>query len=158
MESLTLIIAYVIPLAFVVWLWLGKPGWRSKLLLTVCLPLFYWLHWQGLQDTKGWPAPQSLPEKFELIAADVFEPSQGKDGAIRLWVRETDDGEPRVYALPYSRKLHQALFDTKERVAQGRTQVGLLSDGGAGGAGAPVGNGQMLEFRDKPKSNLPPKY
>lgn len=158
MEQLTLIVAYVIPLAFVAWLWLGKPGWRSKLAVTVLLPLFYWLHWQGVQDTKGWPAAQALPEKFELIAADVVEPRQGREGAIRLWVRETDDGEPRVHGLPYSRKLHQALFETKERIAQGRTQIGLLRDGSAGGSGASVGGGQTLEFRDRPRSNLPPKY
>lgn len=159
MEQLTLIAAYAIPLAVVVWLWLGAPGWRSKLAVTLLLPLFYVLHWQGVQDTRGWPAHQPLPTQFELIAADVVEPRQGSDAAaaIRLWVRASEGAEPRVYALPYSRQLHQDLFETKQRIAQGRAQMGLLRDGRPGGSGAAVGNGQVLEFRDKPKSVLPPK-
>jgi hypothetical protein len=170
MEAITLIAAYVIPLVLVVWLWLGPRSIWIKGLITALLPAFYFLHWQGLQDYKGWPAEQSLPEKFELIAADVVEPTahNQQQGRIYLWVRPDLGGatgkiveentNPRAYRLPYSRKLHEMLFETRKRIQAGQQQIGLLRDDeGGGSGGATVGYGYRLEFIDKPKSQLPPK-
>lgn len=159
MESIILNLAYILPLAVLVWLWSGfRLALPAKLLLTLLLPVFYGLHWFGLQANKGWPADVSLPEQFQLLAADVVEPRQGSDdGAIYLWVRQDDD-EPRVHALPYTRKLHETLHNARERMEQGRTQVGVLMDEeNAGSKGARLGNGRTLEFRDRARGNLPPK-
>lgn len=171
MEAITLIAAYVIPLVLVVWLWLSPlKSIVAKGLITALLPAFYFLHWQGLQDYKGWPAEQSLPEKFELIAADVVEPTthNQQQGMIYLWVRPDlgnvtgekaeENINPRAYGLPYSRKLHEMLFETRKRIEAGQQQIGLLrADDGGGSGGAKVGNDHRLEFIDKPKSQLPPK-
>lgn len=159
--EIMLILAYAIPLVFLIWLWLHQGmSVRVKLFVSLLLPLFYGLHWQGLQDYRGWPASQALPERFELIAADVVEPTPDnqQQGHIYLWLRLTDDGQPRAYGLPYSRKLHSMLFETKKRVAAGFQQVGLLrSEDQHGGNGAEVGYGNYLEFVDMPKQALPPK-
>jgi hypothetical protein len=165
MEAITLIAAYVIPLVLVVWLWLSPlKSILIKGLITTLLPAFYFLHWQGLQDYKGWPAEQSLPDKFELIAADVIEPTthNQQQGMIYLWVRpeleHKESSHPRAYGLPYSRKLHEMLFETRKRIQAGQQQIGLLrADDGGGSGGAKVGHGHRLEFIDKPKSQLPPK-
>lgn len=157
--DLPLVFAYVLPLLLLVWLWLSANiPMRAKLLVTLCLPLIYTLHWFGLQNLRGWPSQQALPERFELIAADVVEPSQTKnhDGKIHLWVRLESDGEPRVYGLPYSRQLHKMLFETKQRMNVGQTQMGRLYDASSN-RGAAVGNNQKLEFQNATRATLPPK-
>jgi hypothetical protein len=159
MESIILNLAYVLPLAVLVWLWTGfRLSLPVKLLLTVLLPLVYSLHWFGLQANRGWPAEAALPEQFQLLAADVVEPRQDNEGgAIYLWVRQQDQ-EPRVHALPYTRKLHETLHTARERMEQGRTQAGyLLDEESAAGKGASLGNGRALEFRDLARGMLPPK-
>lgn len=159
MDELTLILSYAIPVAILVWLWLAsRLSVRVKLLVTLALPLLYGLHWQGLQDVKGWPAYQPLPEEFELIAADVVEPKSGDgiEGAINLWIRPESDSEPRVHALPYTREMHKMLFETKQRMDGGQSQVGVLRNADSG-QGAAIGNEQRLEFQNAARSLLPPK-
>ena len=157
-------ISYVLPVALIIWLWFGqhlqiKKRVMSKLVLTLLLPLLYFLHWTGLQHSKGWPSDQTLPARFELISADILEPNSLKEikGSIHLWVRPKDNQPPRAYILPYSRGLHKKLFETKQRMAAGRTQIGLLYDESSGGSGASVGSSQKLDFQDMPQKRLPPK-
>ena len=157
--DLPLAIAYVLPIALLIWIWLSSTSSiRIKLLVTICLPLLYGAHWYGLQNLRGWPAYQGLPNQFQLIAADVVEPSStsSQPGKIHLWVRLKPEGEPRVYALPYTRKLHQMLFDTKQRMQAGQTQVGRLYDSSSN-RGAAIGNNQKLEFQNATRALLPPK-
>jgi len=157
--SLPLVFAYVLPLCLLVWLWLSvNIKSRTKLLLTLCLPVIYAVHWYGLQSLRGWPANQSLPNQFELIAADVVEPeaSQNRDGKIHLWIRQKNNGEPRVYGLPYTRQLHKILFETKQRMEAGQIQMGRLYDASSN-RGAAIGNNQKLEFQNATRAMLPPK-
>ena len=157
--SLPLVVAYVLPVVLLVWVWLSSStSGRLKLLLTLCLPLIYWAHWQGLQHLRGWPADEKLPERFELIAADVVEPTPEKSisGNINLWIRLVSDGEPRAYALPYTRRLHQSLYDTKQRMQAGQRQFGRLYDASSP-RGADIGNNQKLEFQNASRALLPPK-
>ncbi|MEZ5534535.1 MAG: hypothetical protein R3F02_02820 [Thiolinea sp.] len=159
MEPVILNLAYILPLAALVWLWTGfRLPLASKLWLTLLLPLVYGLHWYGLRMHQGWPADVALPEEFQLLAAEVVEPRKGiAEGAVYLWIRHEEE-KPRVHALPYSRKLHETLHTARERMEQGRTQVGVLMDeDNAGSKGARLGNGRALEFRDQAKGNLPPK-
>jgi hypothetical protein len=161
MGEITLIAAYAIPVAFLVWIWSGIQGKLAiKLLITASLPLIYILHWQGLQDHLGWPAEQKLPEKFVLIAADIIEPGQreGREEAIYLWIKATGDESPRAFRLAYSRDLHQMLYEVRKRMKEGKRQMGLLREGKrVGDTGTPVGHGQRLEFIDAPRSTLPAK-
>ena len=157
--DLPLTLGYALPVALLAWIWLSsKTGIRIKLLVTLCLPLLYGAHWFGLQNLRGWPAYQSLPNQFQLLAADVVEPdpSLSDAGKINLWVRLTEAGEPRAYSLPYTRKLHQMLFDTKQRMQAGQTQFGRLYDSSSN-RGAAIGNNQKLEFQNATRSILPEK-
>lgn len=164
-------ISYVLPVAMLIWLWFGEHlGIKSRVLLSLLLPLLYFLHWTGLQHSKGWPSDQSLPLRFELLSADIVEPNplKGIKGNIHLWVRplpkaktktvmKPDKQLPMAYILPYSRTLHKKLFETKQRIEQGRSQMGLLYDDQSGGGGASIGGGRKLDFQDIPKQHLPPK-
>ncbi len=152
--------SYVLPLFLVIWLWFGsKLGNKSKLVISLLLPLLYYFHWTGLKQSKGWPADTQLPERFELISADVVEPNTLKDvtGNIHLWVRTKNHAAPRAYVLPYSRALHKMLFETKQKINAGRAQMGLVYESGSGGSGANLGSGLKLNFKDTPRSHLPPK-
>ncbi len=160
MHYLLLSISYVLPIALIAWLGFGKHlGVKTKVLLTLLLPLLYFLHWTGFQQSKGWPSDQTLPLRFELLSADILEPNPLKEieGNIHLWIRPNQDQTPRAYILPYSRALHKKLYETKQRVAQGHAQMGMLTDEDSGGSGANLGKGRKLDFQDMPQRRLPPK-
>lgn len=157
---LLLSISYVLLAVFVVWIAFGKRfSGLHKVFLSILLPAIYFLHWQGLNHTKGWPTDETLPTQFELISADIVEPHPLKKikGKINLWIRPEENGAPRSYSLPYTRELHQKLFETKKRMSQGRRQIGLLSKEETGQSGASVGGGMRLGFRNAPRNHLPPK-
>ena len=145
---------------FIVWTGFYRGfGTKSKIIISAVLPLIYYLHWMGLQQSKGWPSDQILPTQFELISADVVEPNQSKEirGNIHLWIRLKDDGDPRAYTLPYSRDLHKRLFEAKQRTAQGRRQIGLLSGSDSREGGSDIGGGMKLGFKNAPRRRLPAK-
>ncbi len=153
-------ISYVAIIVLISWLGFSKRiSVRIKIIIAILLPCVYFLHWTGLQESKGWPSDQSLPSQFELISADIQEPNplKGIEGDIHLWIRPEDDGKPRAYVLTYSRELHQKLFDTKRRIAQGRRQIGLLYDQSSGQSGVSIGGNMKLGFRNAPRKRLPPK-
>ncbi|MEE9310217.1 MAG: hypothetical protein V3U64_04295 [Cocleimonas sp.] len=153
-------ISYALLVVFIVWVGFYKGfGTKSKILISLMLPLIYYIHWMGLLQSKGWPSDQTLPTQFELISADIVEPNQTKQivGNIHLWIRPGDNGAPRAYILPYTRELHKRLFEAKQRSAEGRTQLGTLSGGNSREAGANVGGGMKLSFRNAPRRRLPAK-
>ncbi len=165
---LLLSISYALPLALLIWLWFGKQlskkNTKSKLVVTLLLPLLYFLHWSALQQNKGWPSDQTLPTNFELISADILEPNplKKRQGNIHLWVREispSDSGThtPRAFILPYSRALHKELFQAKQRIAEGYTQAGSLYSDTSGQSGASIGGGRKLDFKNMTRRRLPPK-
>jgi len=157
---LLLSLSYVGLAVFVVWAIFGKRfSSRHKIIVSLLLPIIYYFHWNSLQETKGWPSDQTLPTQFELISADIVEPNAHEriSGNINLWIRPSDNGPPKAYALPYSRDLHKRLFETKQRIAEGRRQIGLLHDNDAGQSGASIGGGMKLRFRNAPRKPLPPK-
>ncbi len=153
-------ISYTILVMFIVWVGFYKGfGTKSKILISLVLPLIYFFHWMGLQQSRGWPSDQTLPTQFELISADIVEPNQSKQikGNIHLWVRPSESGAPRAYILPYTRELHQRLFEAKKRSAEGRMQLGMLSGSNSREAGADVGGGMKLGFKNAPRRRLPAK-
>jgi len=157
---LLLSLSYISLALFVVWVAFGKRfSGKQKIFISLILPFIYYLHWQGLQETKGWPNDQTIPAPFELISADIVEPNplEGIDGRINLWIRPEDNGLPRAYTLSYSRDLHQRLFETREKIAQGHRQIGLLYDSSSGQGGASIGGGMKLAFKNAPRMLLPPK-
>ena len=157
---LLLSLGYIFPLAFLVWLYLNKPlSLTAKLLTAMVLPLIYGVHWLGIQQYTGWPSEQTLPTRFELISADVIEPNRLNqvEGVIHLWLRPEGEHQPRAYRLPYSRALHKKLFETKQRIKQGHSQLGILYEAETTGKGVNLGSGHRLDFQDLTKGRLPPK-
>ena len=158
MGELKLITAYVLPLAILFWLWIGNASRRLKIFATLLLPLFYLLQWTGLEDLRGWPSKGELPDKFQLLAADVLDPELNDGvGKIHLWVRVKNGESPRVYQLPYSKSLHQQIHTARQKIADGKIQIGVIRDMSISLSGAPIDAGRQLEFVDRSQRTLPPK-
>lgn len=158
---LILSMSYVALVVFVVWsIFNNRFKTTHKIVICLLLPLIYFFHWNVLQETKGWPSDQSLPTQFELISADVIEPNLSENiiGKIHMWIRPSENDSPRAYVLDYTRELHQRLFETKQRMASGRRQIGLLfATSNTGQTGASIGGGMKLKFRNAPRKHLPRK-
>jgi hypothetical protein len=155
---LTLSIAYALPLAACMLLLAGaQPRRRVAGILLALLPVFYLLHYLGLQQLLGWPSDAAPPQRFELLAEQVVEPEPQRNapGAVYLWLREPGDDRPRAYRLPYTKPLHQEVAAAGQRRADGRPQLGerrtptAQSQSGDGG--------RTLSFRDQPPASLPHK-
>ena len=113
----------------------------------------------GLKHSEGWPTEQALPSQFELLSADIIEANKfsGTKSSIHLWLRPDGNSQPRSYKMPYSRTLHKMLFETKQRIDLGHTQLGILYEEGVSGKGISIGSGKRLEFVDAPRNRLPAK-
>lgn len=127
---------------------IGKGRWPLKLLLTALVSLFSFEAWRALDTYAGWPSASELPQRSLFVAALVREPNpaRGDPGAVYLWtipVGTSDagafsyrprSGEPRVYALPYSREAHESAQQAKKASDDGRPILierggGLSGDG-----------------------------
>ena len=126
-ETLTLSLAYVVPLALLGLLVSSArpPSRRLLILVLALLPPFYVGHYFLLQAIQGWPVDGAPPDEFRLLAFDIREPNPGTgDGEIRIWIHGTEQPSPRVHRLPYTRELHRALDAAGARIAQGTPQTG----------------------------------
>ena len=90
--------------------------------------IFYILTYNSFKEIVGWPTADILPERFRLIAAQIYEPNAllDSEGSIYLWLTNMDNlaglGTPRSYELPYSKEIHEkvskALVDIKNGIPQ----------------------------------------
>ena len=85
----------------------------------------------------GWPAAGPLPERFQLVAADIHEPDKRTrgEGAIFIWARSLDEErrDPRAYRLPYSTDLHRRLTAAMDEMRNGSRQIGTANSRSGGG-------------------------
>jgi hypothetical protein len=159
-DKLILSVSYVAPLLVLAWIWLSQRfGPRFRIAALLLLPLLYGAQWYGVKEMEGWPTGNPVPERFELVAADVREPDRGRDdeGGIYLWVRPPGDPRPRAYRLAYNRALHEMLFNARQRLQQGVRQMGRVQGRESAGNGASIGNALELVVEDAPPIVLPPK-
>ncbi len=109
--------------------------------IVTAIPLFI-TTFVSLQTFLGWPSSSDLPERFQLHAALVEEPSISDDraGAIFLWLTPADnmmDEEagpeppllPRAFTLPYSRDLHKRVEAMREAMQNGAFVAGRYKQG-----------------------------
>lgn len=89
---------------------------------------FYIVQYESLQQYTGWPSTDELPEKFVLIATDVYEPDQktGRQGIMYWWIRDSSNMNqpPRVYQLPYEADIHKITEQVIEQQKKGGQYVG----------------------------------
>jgi hypothetical protein len=146
-------------------LWSRWPGWlRGGVVAGVTALYFVGSH--AVHAIWGVPSRDGLPERFQMVAALVDEPSGDRPGALYVWVNELQDkrpnAQPRAYRLPYTRELHEQLSDGMRRGGDGVDQMGTAEPkpGAAGGGffGLRPGNDeQEIRIRDLPAPRLPAK-
>ncbi len=155
----SLIAGYVVPIAGLALIAVGRV--RNTLIasILVLLPLFYLAHYFGLQDLQGWPSAQSLPLQFEVLAERVIEPDTQGDtpGAVYLWVQAAGDQRPRAYRLPYSKALHEEAVRAGSRRAAGKVQTGIRMERAGQGNNSAGGRELPIRIMDRINPRPPPK-
>lgn len=86
----------------------------------------------SLDTYKGWPTNDKV-EKGVLVYVIVDDPSENSDGAIYLWVRNSEvkflwyqwlgyipENEPRSFVLPYSNKSAEKFREAKKSIEEGK--------------------------------------
>lgn len=86
---------------------------------TVLLTLFFAVTYQSYPGLLGWPvSTERLPDPLYLIGLETAEPDR-----IYLWARDLGPGlgyqQPRAYALPYSKSLHEKANEAGRKLRRG---------------------------------------
>jgi hypothetical protein len=144
-------------------LWSHWPGWLKGMLL-VAVTVFYFFAHDEANNIAGWASNERMPERFQLLAAVIEEPTTKSPGALYLWVNAVENGkpaaQPRAYRLPYTKDLHALLNDSLRKIRQGVSQIGTL-DPKRGRQGPswlrPGSDEQVIKLRDMPAPQLPEK-
>ena len=98
--------------------------------------LFFAGSYAAIVSLLGWPSPDRVPERFQLLWSSIVEPDKltGDEGAIFLWVENLDEnnvasGRPRAFELPYSGDLARRLREAQEKREQGLDVAGTIEGG-----------------------------
>jgi hypothetical protein len=133
--------------------------WTVKLAATVVTSALLVVVYLAMLALLGWPTSEPLPDRFELIAADVREPTKGGDdqGAIYLWAKPAEDpgSEPRAYRLAYGERLHGQVISALDSSRRGTRQLGTVTGRGSSGPGEQ--RNVSIRFDDFRGRGLPPK-
>lgn len=170
-ETIGIPLAFLGIITLILWYIISGSGkWWLKVLVIAATSYVSLGLWYSMNGLLGWPTSATVPDKFQAHWIVVETPGLGdKDsGAIFLWatnlqpdkssnfdedVPEWLDGilfpfhskhaknEPRLYKLPYSKKLHEQSNKIIENyLKKGRPFMGTMK--GKGGKGQGFGEGQ----------------
>ena len=101
-----LVISYIaLAVLLLVMILYSRLHWGMKAAVVVLASVFYPVSYFSLLEILGWPTAQELPDRFRLVAAQVYEPDKQQEtsGAIYVWVTDVSEkaGQvaPRAYVL-----------------------------------------------------------
>lgn len=161
-ETIGIPIACVTFVVLLLWFIIGTKGkWILKMLVTALSIYFCVSLWTSLNGLLGWPTASDLTgKKVEVLWLDIKEPNKKTNdpGSIYVWVKHLEpkktqnsvvlrfhtknsSSEPRLYKVPYSRKLHEQAAKIKKHLAKGGKFHGQLQKDGFKGDGK-SGKGQ----------------
>jgi hypothetical protein len=156
---LTFVILATLSLWFIIdsralW-WVKAVVIAISLYFSICL-------YMSLDDLKGYPTNNPLPDQFEIHWAVVKQPSKTTDfpGVILVWVTSLKRVDilwgspwldlietcklPKVYALPYSKNDHRGMNAVLGKIREGQRVIGERGRGknGEGKGKGPPGEGK----------------
>jgi len=161
LSTLGIPIAFLILGIIVLWFLIGSKGWWWMKMGVISVVLYFCVAlWYSLGSYLGWPSHSELPPKFIVHWVFIDEPSKKTDypGAIYIWIKELeteknnpyfsilaykgDTNDPRIYSLPYSKKLHGRMQQVLQQLRKGAVIIGGKKAKGKGkGKGKGIGIG-----------------
>ena len=144
--------------------------WIFKSSMIILTTFFYILTYNSFKEIVGWPTKGVLPDKFRLIAAQIYEPNAliNSEGSIYLWLTNMDDfaglGTPRSYEVPYNKIVHEKVSKALVDIKNGIPQMGESGEEEEGGLINRIlekkkvsSKSDNLDFFDMPNQLLPEK-
>lgn len=134
-EIFLIIICYVI-LAFLLVLFNLRTNfhWLIKSTMVILTTLFYVLTYNSFKNLLGWPSNDALPDRFRLIAAQIYEPNAliSSEGSIFIWITDMDElaglSTPRSFSLKYNKEVHEKISKAQVNLKNGIPQMGEKVD------------------------------
>lgn len=108
--------------------------WILKATMIVTLTFFYISTYKSFNNLLGWPTKKSLPDRFRLIAAQIYEPNIviNSEGSIFLWITNMNEksglSTPRSIELNYSKEIHEKISKALVNIKNGVPQMGEVGD------------------------------
>ena len=136
------VLIFIVLSSILLWGVIGSKGhWGLKMVAIFATLMFSLNIMRSLDNLKGWPTAEELPERFLIHWVVVKEPDkiEKEDGGIYLWVRDIDPDndsslkffqkdeslEPRAYRLEYSIEMHEVAIKMKEKLLEGSPILGM---------------------------------
>jgi uncharacterized membrane protein YgcG len=154
----------------------SKVKWQFKTLLILGFCFFTIVFYQAIPSFLGWGAkPHQLPEILSIRSVVIKEPNlfakqeggiyflieqpaiEYNETTLKVFSYNIKESEPRLFVLPYSRKLHELLAKNGESSVISRTQRGQMVRGslvkGFGNGKGSSGSGQGKAGKGFPGQN-----
>jgi hypothetical protein len=178
---MTIIPTFILLGGLILWFVIGTKGyWSLKMALITLTLCFSLLLSRTMEDVRGWPTDDELPNKFRVHWLVIKEPSKtdhDEKGGIYLWVTDLagDGKRPRAYRSEYSHEKHEDAQKALGMIMDGKPVAGRRGgegegkgkgDGEGGGKGQGQGNGTgggslsnspEIIFHELPPPKLPEK-
>ena len=104
--------------------------WIIKSLMIIITTIFCVLTYDSFKNLVGWPSNDNLPDRFRLVAAQIYEPNAliNSEGNIYLWITDMNDlaglSTPRSYSLKYNKEVHEKISKALVSLKNGIPQMG----------------------------------
>ena len=98
--------------------------------MIVITTIFCVLTYDSFKNLVGWPSNDNLPDRFRLVAAQIYEPNAliNSEGNIYLWITDMSDlaglSTPRSYSLKYNKEVHEKISKALVSLKNGIPQMG----------------------------------
>ena len=130
-EIFFIIICYAI-LAFLLVLFNLRTTfhWIIKSSMIIVTTTFCVLTYDSFKNLIGWPSNDNLPDRFRLVAAQIYEPNAliNSEGSIFLWITDMNDlaglSTPRSYSVRYNKEVHEKISKALVNLKNGVPQMG----------------------------------
>jgi hypothetical protein len=92
------------------------------------------LTYNSFKNLLGWPSNDALPDRFRLIAAQIYEPNAliSSEGSIFIWITDMDElaglSTPRSFSLKYNKEVHEKISKAQVNLKNGIPQMGEKVD------------------------------
>ncbi len=102
--------------------------------MIILTTFFYILTYDSFKNLLGWPSSDTLPDRFRLVAAQIYEPNAliNSEGSIFLWITDMDDlaglSTPRSYSIKYNKEVHERVSKALVSLKNGTPQMGENTD------------------------------